>query len=313
MQPPAIDRTRLYGTAEIATIFGVDRAQPYRWVRRSASGVRSPMIGRLPAASKNPLLVRGDVLLAFWKWRWAHSNRPHPGVIAIARSGNAKLGRAAATIVARQSCPASCPYKGSGCYAEHDNTRTHWDRISAGSGSADALALAGREASAIDRLRGDRDLRLHVAGDSPTEEGTRLIAAACARYVGRGRAIGLEVKVWAYTHAWREVTRAAWGCVSVLASCETAADATLARARGYAVALTVPEFEAERAYDAAGVKIVPCPQQTRGASCTDCRLCFGDERLRDRSLAIGFALHGAGIRKARRALADTRTPLPMAG
>jgi hypothetical protein len=101
--------------------------------------------------------------------------------------------------------------------------------------------------------------------------------------------------------------------VSVLASCETADDVRLARARGYAAALVVPAFEDAAAFPLAGLdgaKVVPCPQQTRDRSCTDCRLCFADARLRDRNLVIGFALHGWGINKARRAL--TRVALPMA-
>lgn len=310
-----IDPQRLYKPGEVARLFGVDVAQPYRWAERSRRGLWSPMLGRFPLASRRPWLASGAVLAAFAAWR-RKEFASHPGVMAVAESGNAKLGRAAATIVARQSCPESCVFRERGCYAEHDNTRTHWDRITLGSGGVTPLELALREAAAIDSLPGDRDLRLHVAGDSVTVRGTLAIAGACGRYVERGKALGLDVKVWAYTHGFREVPRAAWGVVSVLASCETAADAALARSRGYAVAMTVSEFAGESAYEAGGVKVVPCPQQTRGKTCTDCRLCFADGRLRAAGLAIGFALHGWGINKARKALAGasapTRVALPMA-
>ncbi|WP_439627560.1 DUF7227 family protein [Gemmata sp.] len=308
---PEIDPDRLYKAAEVARLFGVATAQPRRWARRSATGPRSPMRGRFPLASERPWRVSGATLAAFRAWRSAVA--PHPGVIAKAHSLNAKLGRAAATYVARQSCPASCPFRAEGCYAEHDNTRATWDRITAGSAGAGPVELARREAALIDGLPGTRDLRLHVAGDSVTVAGTRAIAAACGRYVERGRGAGCDVKVWAYTHAYRTVPRAAWGVVSVLASCETAADVAAARGRGYAAALVVPEFGAEAAHAAGGVRLLPCPQQTRGRACTDCRLCFDDGRLRTAGLVIGFALHGWGSNKARRALErTTRTPLPMA-
>lgn len=95
--------------------------------------------------------------------------------------------------------------------------------------------------------------------------------------------------------------------LAVLASCETAADVREADRRNYATCITVPEFEAEAAYTKDGVRIIPCPNQTRGVACTDCRLCFNDDRLQLTGLTIGFAVHGAGKNKAKAALA--RIPL----
>jgi hypothetical protein len=238
--------------------------------------------------------VEGSELLRYQRTRPTQ----HDGVIVKAYSGNAKLGNMAATYVAKHSCPNSCPFKSNGCYAEHDNTRGHWDRITLGSLDATPFELAKREADAIDRLPADRSLRLHVAGDSTTEEGTRLIAAACERYMKRGKG----VKVYAYTHAWAEVSREAWGNVSILASCETAEQVEQARERGYATAIVVHRFGGDRAYRADGVKIIPCPQQTRDVTCSDCRLCMDDERLHVSELSIGFEIHGQGRNKARRAL-----------
>ena len=293
---------RLYGAVQIGRVMGL----------HPGSVTRAAADGRLETLARDPLRAYGLQVLRFARWRAAQV-RSGSGVMASAASGNAKLGRAAVTLVARQSCPTSCAFHQEGCYAEHDNNRIHWDRVTAGAPGATPLELAEAEAAAIDGLPGDRDLRLHVAGDSTTEAGTRLIAAACGRYVGRGRAKGYEVRAWAYTHAWRAVPRDAWGPVSVLASCETAADVELAHARGYAAAVVAAEFDRAAAYPlggAAGVKVLPCPQQTRGRVCTECRLCFDDGRLRGARLAIGFALHGGGVRKAAAAL--KRVALPMA-
>jgi hypothetical protein len=254
--------------------------------------------------------IKGSDLIDFARWR-AEQVEPHSGVIAKAKSGNAKLGGAAITIVAKQSCPETCPFKANGCYAEHDSGVHHWNRISAGAADKSPLELARAEAKAIDELPGDRDLRLHVAGDSTTEEGTRLIATACAKYVFRGKwKHGTDVSVWAYTHGWRTVPRDAWGSVSVLASCETPEDVKLARSRGYAAAMVVPRFEGESAYEHGEVTVIPCPQQTRERTCTQCRLCMNAERLHKSSLVIGFALHGGGTNKARFALSK-RKSLPM--
>jgi hypothetical protein len=150
---------------------------------------------------------------------------------------------------------------------------------------ATALDCARAEAAEIDALPdGGRDLRLHVVGDCPTN----------------GAA-------WTYTHAWRKVHRASWGdAVSVLASCENLDDAREAAARGYAVAMVVPEHAGERAEVVDGFRVIPCPEQSRGdRTCVDCRLCFDDAGLRDRETPaiIALAIHGASKRRAGEAIA----------
>lgn len=164
--------------------------------------------------------------------------------------------------------------------------------------------IARIEGEEIDTLPADRDLRLHVVGDCPTEAAARLVAAACERYVERGRLLykrrygGGVPKVWAYTHAWRDVPRAAWGVVSVLASCESAAEVREAAARGYAAALVVPEFpRGDKAFARDGVNVVPCREEAVGTVCVDCRLCFDDAKLLKKGAVIGFVPHGRGKRK----------------
>lgn len=317
---------KLYTAAQAAAALGLDVANVHRAIEE----------GRLEVREARPRRSYGFQVIRFAERR-AAAVEPHSGVIAISPSLNAKLGGCAVTIVARQSCPTSCAFHESGCYAEHDNNRIWWDRITAGAPDATPLDLARVEADAIDGLPADRDLRLHVAGDSVTVEGTQFLAAACERYVERGkvpltptttRPVGRPMRdtiagptrrpaVFAYTHGWRLVPRSAWGSVSILASCETADDVRAAHARGYAAALVVPAFETASAYTVGasadgtgGVRIVPCPQQTRDRTCAACRLCMDAPRLLERGLAIGFALHGWGSNKAAAAL--RRVALPMA-
>jgi hypothetical protein len=222
-----------------------------------------------------------------------------PAVSAVEVSENRKLGPVSATYVSQRSCPPDCPLLLGGCYAEWGHTGVHARRLNRSTVTS-PLALAREEARAIDRLSGARDLRLHVVGDARTEAAARLLAESAERYVLRG---GGRSKVWTYTHAWRTVSRAAWGAsVSVLASCEGPGQVEQARARGYAAALVVPSFRQEAAYDHDGVRLLPCPEQTRGVRCSDCRLCLDDHRLHRAGLTIGFALHGAGAARARLAL-----------
>lgn len=239
-----------------------------------------------------------------------------PGTLAIAKeqSSNAKLGDCATTYAAQQSCPSACVFaNGGGCYAETGRVGKF---VTAPLNASAELApspptpqaVAIQEAEAIDALSADsgRPLRLHTVGDCSTDEAARIVAAAAARFEERGGG-----RVWTYTHAWRDVERQSWGTVSVLASCETAADVVLAASRGYATALVVEEFESDKRHRTLSeVSALPCPAQTRDRSCSTCRLCFNDTRLRDAGISIAFELHGIpyAVRQARLALRRPSDP-----
>jgi hypothetical protein len=231
--------------------------------------------------------------------------------IAKTSSGNAKLGDCATTHAAQASCPSSCVFKdGGGCYAESGRQGMFVTRRLNEIGAlidADALDVAMAEAEAIDGMQVvyGRPMRLHTVGDCSTDDCARVVAAAAKRYVERGGG-----PVWTYTHAWRDVERVSWGSVSVLASCETADDVIAARARGYATAMVVEEFGTSRLHELERTKVLPCPSMTRNVACSDCRLCFNDQGLRDRGYSIAFELHGIpfSIRAARQALRNPDDP-----
>jgi hypothetical protein len=211
------------------------------------------------------------------------------GAIAVAKSANSKIGPVSATSVAQQSCPTTCPFMGSGCYAESGMQAFTTRRLN--KSSASPLDLAYEEADAIRAIRRDTPLRLHVVGDSTSDAAARIVSGAADERDG---------KAWTYTHAWRTVARESWGNVSVLASCETEEDIRDARARGYATAIVVDQHDATKRYERDGESILPCPQQTRdNVTCDSCRLCWDDSRLRDAGLTIGFAVHGSGAKKAK--------------
>jgi hypothetical protein len=60
-----------------------------------------------------------------------------------------------------------------------------------------------------------------------------------------------------------------------------------------------------KAYNLAGVRWIPCPQQTRGVTCDACRLCFDADGLRDRGTGIAFAVHGSSGKRALRVIQET--------
>ncbi len=222
---------------------------------------------------------------------------------AIEVSSNRKLGPVATTSVSQVSCPGECPWyddgkQGSPCYA--NNGFLGWSTTKLNAAKGDHLNAAQQEAAAIRSLSGSRPLRLHVVGDCKDERSTKIIAKAAERYRAKH-----DQPVWTYTHAWRDVDRKAWGRISVLASCDSLAQVSQAKANGYATALVVDHFEETKAYHRGGVKIVPCPQETgRVPLCTDCRLCFKDDLLKRADITIAFAAHSGGAKRMREKLAQ---------
>lgn len=217
---------------------------------------------------------------------------------AVENSENSKLGNCSATYVSQASCPASCPLLRNGCYAETGHVGIITARLGR-SGLGGAVLLAREHAREIDRLSGARMLRLNVVGDCRTNQAAEIVSKAAKRY---NRRYTSARKVWTFAHAWRDVKRKSWGEVSVLASCESVKEARIAMRAGYAAAAIVPEFTSEKVYEQEGVKILPCPNQTRGVTCDKCALCLNDERLRKAGIVIGFVPHGAGARAVRNTL-----------
>lgn len=76
-----------------------------------------------------------------------------------------------------------------------------------------------------------------------------------------------------------------------------------ATSRGYAPCLVVGEFQSSKPYTTDyGTSIIPCPYQTTGRQCVDCRLCVKGEKLLQLGVTIGFQAHGAGESKVRKTL-----------
>ena len=212
--------------------------------------------------------------------------------IAVERSENSKLSDPngagmSATLVQQSTCPASCPLRRAGCYAERGSLRFHTGRLNRAPAGRPAQ-VAQEEAAAIRGLSGWRRLRVHVVGDCRTPAAARIVGAAMVRHTERHNRAA-----WTYTHAWRQVPRAAWSGAQVLASCETPAQARQATRAGYPVALIVPTHPSRQVYQYGGLRVLPCPAQfttngARGTTWERCEVGAQPDRLRDRGLVLGF-------------------------
>jgi len=221
------------------------------------------------------------------------------GVIYVSDSGNSKImgsKKVDATYVSiAGSCPNSCKLKDAGCYAQTSFVGMQVARLNKEAVGMSSLQLARAEAKVIDNayngkaIPANRDMRLHVAGESRTVTGSKIINKAIGRWKQRGGG-----DCWSYTHAWKNVPRSDWDNVSMLASVDTVNDVEAARNQGYAPAIVVDSFSSDKAFKIAGnsTKFIPCPAQTREVGCTDCRLCFDADRLFEGNFGIAFAAHG---------------------
>lgn len=222
-------------------------------------------------------------------------------MFVVMNSKNAKVGNIAATYLpVNQTCPESCALKNNGCYAQDGNVGIHnnrLDRLMAAKklSAYDIVRMEAREITRCGKSADGKALRLHVSGDARTNASAKLLGIAAESWDG---------KVYSYTHAWREVERASWGRVSILASCENLEQVSQAHARGYAASLVVANHPDDgKAFTIDGIKQIPCPAQTRDdVNCESCKLCMDDQKLLDMKACITFAAHGASRKKALKVL-----------
>lgn len=205
---------------------------------------------------------------------------------AVEKSSNSKTGCVSATYAPIASCPADCPLKDRGCYAKTGNVGIHVSRLDRDAVGHFKQDIAENESKAIDGLSGKRPLRLHVSGDCATTQAARTVSAACDRYTKRH-----GQPVWAYTHAWRKVPRAAWGSVSVWARVHSAADVKAALRAGYAVNV-VKDLQGAKMSKTDGVTYIACPATRTDKNCLSCKLCFKADRMREKKIVIAFPPHG---------------------
>lgn len=216
------------------------------------------------------------------------------------------------------TCPDTCAFKRSGCFADAGFTRILSKRLDEAAAGQTEIQVIADECRAIlrsfrgsvipqDGARGGRDLRLHVGGDVRSTQAAELLARAARDWRRRGGGA-----VWTFTHSWQQIPRSAFGPISVLASIESPAQAAAALAQGYAPVIVVDQFPSSKAFGLPGapVRFVPCPAETRsgaGVTCATCRLCL-DRDLVKLGLGIAFEAHGTKAQQVREKLVQIRTP-----
>ena len=216
------------------------------------------------------------------------------GAIYVSKSGNSKIGRIDTTYASTTSCPASCILRKKGCYAMSGMVGIHAARMNRESAGKDSRDIARAEAKAIDSAYKCgkvpfTDLRLHTVGDCKSSCNVKVVNEAVGRWKARG-----GNKAYTYTHAFSVVKRSEWYHVSVFASIDSISQAKEATEQGYACSFVVADHASKKAFKVPGSDItwLPCPAQTMGKTCEECRICMDADKLFRNNQGVAFAAHG---------------------
>lgn len=212
------------------------------------------------------------------------------------KSANVKTGAIPTSVTSEESCPPSCPFKNSGCYAESGPLAIHWKKTSEG-----ARGMSWEEfCSAIEALPVGQFWRHSVAGDIPSDnEDRELISPAM---LGALVAANRGKRGFTYTHKtqreenfyWIKAAND-WG-FTVNMSANNLAEADSLAERGVAPVVTVlPIDSPKKTITPQGRIVVTCPATYReDVNCLSCQLCG----IASREVIVGFPAHGTGKKKA---------------
>lgn len=215
------------------------------------------------------------------------------------KSGNAKTGPIPISITEAASCPASCPFKNAGCYAENWPLRLHWERVAA---SGDDWATFTAKVAA---LPAGTLWRHNVAGDLPGT-GEKIDGRALAKLVRANKG----KRGFTYTHKpatlpanAKAIAKANAAGFTINLSANNLSHADQLAALGIApVVVTLPAYfspaEMRETRTPDGRLVVVCPATYRDdITCASCKLCAYQPPARlggpAQRVIVGFPAHGA--------------------
>ena len=203
------------------------------------------------------------------------------------KSANVKTGPIPVSTTEKASCPGSCPFQNSGCYADSGPLALHWAKVSAhdrGMGWAEFC-------DTVAAMPDGQLWRHNQAGDLPGI-GESVDPVALGQLV----AANIGRRGFTYTHkhspeALHWVKHAnEWGFTVNLSANDLAHADTLAETGAGPVVTVLPADSPAHMTTPKGRRVVTCPATYKdGVSCASCQLC-----QRQRDVIIGFPAHGTG-------------------
>lgn len=208
-------------------------------------------------------------------------------------SSNKKTGKIPTTMSAKDTCPATCPLNGNGCYAQNGPTNIWWTKISNGVAGLDEVEFIQQ----IKKLPKGQLWRHNVAGDLPHDAKTGKIDTSFLKKLvdaNRGK------NGYTYTHHELSeenvaaLVEANTSGFTVNHSANTATEAVAVFKEAGIPVVTLMPMDAPNVQSVDGVKIVACPaEKSDKVNCENCGLCA----IADRDYIIGFRAHGVSKKK----------------
>ena len=225
------------------------------------------------------------------------------------KSSNKKTGPIPVSTTEESTCPPSCPFINSGCYAKSGPLALHWKKTS--NGTQKNLTDWAGLCSFIESLPPGQLMRINQAGDLPRKGDdldTFLLEQLTKANTGR--------RAYTYSHHKRNkhnieaMKKANKKGFTLNASTESLSDADNVIDQGLpAVTVLSSDNENIKAYKGkdgktyykvnarlftpAGRRVVVCPAQTmENATCSTCKLCS-----KQRNYPIAFIAHGSQKKK----------------
>ena len=206
------------------------------------------------------------------------------------RSGNRKTGPIPVTVSSPCTCPRSCPWWGSGCFAEYYPVGHRWRETP-------KVGLEWEEFCArVRSLPAGQTWRHNVAGDlaGMNEE---IDADALDQLLAASQ----HTRDFTYSHKGtsarnlklmgRANRRRSGMVINLSADCLEQAD-DLVAVRCGPVAVVLPTDSPKRLRSPSGNRVLVCPAETSGTTCEQCGLCQNV----DRQVIIGFRAHGCAAK-----------------
>lgn len=208
-------------------------------------------------------------------------------------SSNAKTGPIPVTTSHKGTCPASCPLKANGCYADNYHLNNHWEKVTKGERGTDWAGLCDQ----VKALPKGQLWRHNQAGDLPSK-GNLIDREALTQLVKANKG----KQGFTYTHHDPFIQGNQWAIqganlkgFSVNVSTEQPWQAALLVKVHKLPAVTLLPLDAPKTQMVEGVQVVKCPAQSSDkVTCASCGLCA----IADRDYVIGFEVHGTGKKKA---------------
>lgn len=210
------------------------------------------------------------------------------------RSANVKTGPIPTSVTSANSCPNSCPFMGSGCYAESGPLALHWAKTSTGERGMNWAEFCDM----VRALPEGQLFRHNVAGDLPGHN-----EDIDAVLLGELVHANIGKRGFTYTHKtnnpanyqWIDAANK-WGFTVNLSANNLEHADELANLGIGPVVTVLPVDSPKTTTTPKGRTVVTCPATyLDDVSCATCQLC-----QRQRSTIIGFPAHGSSKAKAQK-------------